>query len=124
MKKKILVIDDEQKVRELIADLLGHQGYQLCFAEDGPQGLEAAKRELPDLILLDVMMPTMDGFQVQKKLSEDGNTAKIPVVFVTARAALEDTMRAMSQGAAGYIEKPFDVKRLVRKVESLLEPKK
>ena len=121
VKKKILIIDDEQQTQDLMSDVLSSKGYTLYSCVDSKEGLSLAREKMPDLILLDVMMPEMDGFKVQQLLNEDEKTKKIPVVFITARVALEDTIQAVTHGAAGYIEKPFDVKRLLRKIESLLE---
>jgi len=118
--KKILVIDDEEKVQELVLDILLPHGYTMYSARNGEEGVAKAKEIIPNLILLDIMMPIMDGFKVQETLKEDKSTEHIPIVFITAKTSLHDTMRAMSSGAAGYIEKPFDVKRLLRKVKSLL----
>lgn len=119
-KNKILMIDDEENIRKLVNGVLVLNGYTPHFAKDGPEGVSMAKRILPDLILLDIRMPGMDGFEVLRQLKADPATKGIPVVFMTASSVLEDTIHAMSQGAAGYIEKPIDLNRFLRKVNSLL----
>ena len=121
-KKKVLVIDDEEDMQVIATEVLKRNGYEAYSARNGQDGLNMAQSVKPDLILLDVMMPLIDGFRLQELLLEDEKTKMIPIVFVTARTALEDTVRAVSKGAVGYIEKPFDVKQLVRKIESLLNP--
>jgi len=120
-RKKILIIDDDEDVHVIIMEVLkSRENYQYFGARDGKEGIEAAKKILPDLILLDIMMPAIDGFGVQEYLRKDTATESIPIIFVTARTSLEDTIRAVGQGASGYIEKPFDLKRLLRKIDSLM----
>lgn len=119
--KKILIIEDDPVIQGLISDILKPRGFELSFANDGEEGFKLAQAIQPHLILLDIIMPKMDGLTVQMKLKEIEQTKNIPVVFITARTTLSDTMRALSHGAAGYIEKPFDMKRFLRKVEALLQ---
>jgi len=118
--KKILIVDDEEDMHLIMAEILGKSGYKIFSARNGAEGLDVARKTMPDLIILDIMMPAIDGFKVQEILREDPKLCKIPVVFVTARTALEDTIQAITHGAAGYIEKPFDVKHITRKIESIL----
>ncbi len=118
--KKILVIDDEESSQKLLRDMLVPHDYEIWVASDGEDGIQIAKKQNPDLIILDVRLPGMDGFKVQEILSQDESTKKIPVIFVTVKAGIKETLRAMTHGAVGYIEKPFSVKRLIGKVKAIL----
>lgn len=105
---KVLVVDDEQDIREALVDILFGAGYDVIEARDGGTGLEKAHQEHPDLILLDVMMPVMDGFEVLKHLKETPTTAAIPVVMLTAMEAAKGEGAAMELGAEHYIAKPWE----------------
>jgi twitching motility two-component system response regulator PilH len=100
-----------------IVEKLGHEPLQ---AEDGAAGVEAAKRELPDLILMDVVMPNLNGFQATRSISKDPSTAHIPIVLVTTKDQETDKVWGMRQGAKGYITKPFNEADLVKAIGSLL----
>ena len=104
----MLVIDDEETIRLLCRVNLAVSGIEVLEAEDGSAGLEMARKEQPDLILLDVMMPGLDGWEVARRLSADPATREIPVVFLTARAGQEDRVLGEQAGAVGYVVKPFD----------------
>jgi DNA-binding response OmpR family regulator len=121
-KKKILLIDDDMQIRELLRRCVERWGYEFASAQDGKEGIDKVKEFQPNLILLDIMMPEMDGFSVQDHLKNDPETANIPIIFTTAKNTIEDTITAMSQGAVGYVEKPFDMDRLLRKIKALLDP--
>ena len=108
MAKKILLVEDEAKNRLLITDILKYHGYEVLEAQDGPKGLNLAKEQKPDLILLDIMMPGMDGLEVCRLLREDAATATIPVVMVTALYEEKVIAGAIERGADGYIVKPID----------------
>jgi len=99
-KGKILIIDDEKLVRLMLTDLLQMKGYTVVAAEDGPTGLAAAKKEKPNVIILDVMMPGMDGFAVCEALKNDGATTGIPVIILTASEDAHLTKKAFKAGAA------------------------
>jgi DNA-binding response OmpR family regulator len=116
----VLVIDDEGPIRLLCRVNLEAAGIEVFEAEDGPTGVEAARRERPDVILLDVMMPGMDGWEVFGELLRDEETAKIPIVFLTARAELRDQARGLELGGVDYITKPFDPLELAPLVDDLL----
>lgn len=121
---RVLVIDDEAPIRLLCRVNLEAEGLAVMEAPDGSSGLETAKAERPDVILLDVMMPGLDGWQVAEQLLEDEATRDIPVVFLTARADLRDRARGMDLGGIDYITKPFnpvDLAMLVRGVVSAVE---
>ena len=118
---RILVIDDEAPIRLLCRVNLEAEGMQVLEAADGLAGVEAARAERPDVILLDVMMPGMDGWQVAERLVEDDTTNHIPLIFLTARAELRDRARGLELGGVDYITKPFNPVELASVVEQLLE---
>ena len=117
---RVLVIDDEAPIRLLCRVNLEAAGIEVSEAEDGDAGLEAARAERPDVILLDVMMPGMDGWQVFEELLKDERTAEIPIVFLTARAELRDQARGLELGGVDYVTKPFNPLKLAPLVEDLL----
>lgn len=118
---RVLVVDDEAPIRLLCRVNLEAEGMQVLEAADGVAGVEAAKAERPDVILLDVMMPGMDGWQVAERLVEDDTTSQIPLIFLTARAELRDRARGLELGGVDYITKPFNPVELASVVEQLLE---
>jgi len=115
-----LVIDDEAPIRLLCRVNLEAEGMTVIEAKDGPSGVEKAKREHPDVILLDVMMPGLDGWRVAEELLDDGSTRDIPIVFLTARAEFRDRARGLDIGGIDYITKPFNPVELAPLVRSLL----
>jgi DNA-binding response OmpR family regulator len=116
----VLVIDDEAPIRLLCRVNLEAEGMVVLEAPDGPSGLEVARYEAPDVILLDVMMPGLDGWRVAEQLLEDPATAGVPVVFLTARADLRDRARGMDLGGLDYITKPFNPVELAPLVASVV----
>ena len=118
--KKILVADDKATGRELVKTVLESTGYQVFEATDGIQALDAANRIRPDLIILDLHMPGLDGFGVIKELRLQPDFATLPVVALTASAMQGDRQRALSAGFTGYITKPVSLKFLRSEVERLL----
>jgi DNA-binding response OmpR family regulator len=118
---KVLVVDDEAPIRLLCRVNLEAERMEVLEAADGESGLETARAERPDVVLLDVMMPGMDGWQVAERLVEDQETSHIPIVFLTARAELRDRARGLELGGVDYITKPFNPVELASVVESLLE---
>ncbi len=118
---RVLVIDDEGPIRLLCRVNLEAAGMEVNEADDGPSGVEAARAEQPDVILLDVMMPGMDGWEVFGELLKDERTAKIPIVFLTARAELRDQARGLELGGIDYVTKPFNPLHLAPLVNDLLE---
>ena len=118
---KVLVIDDEAPIRLLCRVNLEAEKMEVFEAADGLSGLELARKEKPDVVLLDVMMPGMDGWQVAERLFEDEDTSEIPLVFLTARAELRDRARGLELGGVDYITKPFNPVELASIVETLLE---
>lgn len=119
--KKILVIDDLPENVFILQDRLVQEGYEVITAYDGNSGLEKAFSSLPDLILLDVMMPDISGFEVCKILVSDERTKHIPVILVTAKALPEDTKAGLEAGAFDYIKKPFNRVELMARVKSALK---
>jgi len=119
--KKILVIDDLPENVFILQDRLIQEGYEVITAYDGNGGIEKAYSTLPDLILLDVMMPDISGFEVCKILVHDERTKYIPIILVTARAGAEDTKEGLEAGAFDYIKKPFNRVELMARVKSALK---
>jgi DNA-binding response OmpR family regulator len=120
--KKILVVDDEKDVAELLQLVLSKHGYAPLVASSGMDGLALAQSELPDLVLLDIMMHRMDGWEALKLLKLDDRTAAIPVVILSARAEPKDKIRGLQEGAVDYVTKPFAVADLLRTVATVLAP--
>ena len=120
MAANVLVVDDEQTIRMLCRINLELSGFHVLEAADGRGALDRARTERPDLILLDLMMPAPDGWQVAEELLDDDDTSSIPIIFVTARNALRDKARAFGMGAMDYVVKPFDPVELTTLVEKTL----
>ena len=117
---KVLVIDDEAPIRLLCRVNLEAEGMSVLEAADGPAGLDTARAESPDVILLDVMMPGLDGWRVAEELLDDERTATIPIVFLTARAELRDRARGLDLGGVDYVTKPFNPIELAPLVRDLI----
>jgi two-component system, OmpR family, alkaline phosphatase synthesis response regulator PhoP len=118
---KVLVIDDEAPIRLLCRVNLEAEKMTVVEAPDGPSGLEKARTEAPDVILLDVMMPGLDGWRVAEQLLEDEQTRGIPIVFLTARAEFRDRAKGLNLGGIDYVTKPFNPLELAPLVRKLLE---
>jgi DNA-binding response OmpR family regulator len=116
----VLVIDDEAPIRLLCRVNLEAEGMQVLEAADGPTGLEQARAAAPDVILLDVMMPGLDGWRVAEQLLDDSATSRIPIVFLTARAEFRDRARGLDIGGVDYVTKPFNPLELAPLVEDVL----
>lgn len=119
--EKILVIDDDYSVLELVSNLLERNGYQCFIAQDGEKGLELAKSLSFSLIVCDIMMPKLDGFEVLRKLNQDSITSSIPFIFLTAKSGIEDIKTAMQLGADSYVIKPFTNKEFLNIIKIKLE---
>jgi DNA-binding response OmpR family regulator len=117
---RVLVIDDEPPIRLLCRVNLEAEGMEVLEAEDGPSGLAKARAEAPDVVLLDVMMPGLDGWGVAEELLDDDRTSAIPIVFLTARAELRDRARGIDLGGVDYVTKPFNPVELAPLVRELL----
>ncbi len=118
---RVLVIDDVAPIRLLCRANLEAEGMEVIEAPDGPAGLEQARNHSPDVILLDVMMPGLDGWRVAEELLDDPTTEDIPIVFLTARAELRDRARGIDLGGVGYVTKPFNPVELAPLVRGLLD---
>lgn len=119
-KTTVLVADDETPIRLLVRVNLEAEGYNVIEASDGRQTLEVARQHIPDVILLDVMMPFKDGWEVAEELISEDATSAIPIIFLTARADLRDHERGLNTGALQYITKPFNPRTLAPSIDECL----
>jgi len=117
MAKKILVVDDEKNIVDIVAFNLHKEGYEVIVARDGEKGLEAFEKEKPDLIILDIMMPRMDGFEACRRIREK---SQVPIIMLTARAEEVDRVLGLELGADDYVIKPFGVRELLARVKANL----
>ena len=118
--KKILIVDDRPEVVELVRVTLEGEDYEIVDASDGKEALKKVRLEKPDLVLLDVVMPKMNGFEVCRKLKKDPQTKEIPIIMLTAKAQKVDKEKGREVGASDYITKPFSPSALLTKIEKLL----
>ena len=119
MKKKILIVDDEEDILHFLELVLREKGYEVGTAMNGQDALTKAQIEKPDLVLLDIMMPQMDGWEVLKLLRVDDETANIPVAMLSARTEAKDRVQGLQEGAIDYICKPFSLAELLAKIETI-----
>lgn len=117
MKQKILLVDDEEDILDFLELILEEQGYAIIKASSGSDALAAAQMHRPDLILLDIMMPEMDGWEVLKLLKADEELLQTPVAMLTARSEMKDKIQGLQEGAIDYICKPFSTKELIDKLQ-------
>ena len=117
--KKILVVDDSPTERHVLVEFLSRNGFLVISAESGEQGVAKAKQELPDLILMDVVMPGINGFQATRTLTRDEATRNIPVIMCTSKNQETDKIWGMRQGAQDYLVKPVDQSALLAKIAAL-----
>jgi len=120
VKKKILVVDDEKDIVELISFNLSRNGYDVLTAHNGNDALTIAQREMPDLIVLDIMMPGIDGTEVTRRLKGDAKLSKIPLVLLTAKSEETDVVVGLTLGADDYVTKPFSIKILLARLTTVL----
>ncbi len=118
---KILVIDDEVQLVQMVQIRLEANGYDIVTAYDGEEGIEKVKSENPDLIILDIMMPKMNGFEACKILKNDPKYSKIPIIFLSAKVQEEDLEIGKAKGADAFVKKPFETPDLLAKIKELLE---
>ncbi|MDP2761829.1 MAG: response regulator [Sideroxyarcus sp.] len=117
--KRVLVVDDSATERHVLGELLTKQGFEVSFAESGEQGVAAAKSALPDLILMDVVMPGLNGFQATRAITKDAVTQHIPVIICTTKGQETDKIWGLRQGAKDYVTKPVDAQELLGKIAAL-----
>ncbi len=122
--KTVLIIDDEEDLLNLLTINLEREGYRVLTADTGEKGLTLAREMTPDLIVLDVILPEMGGWEVCRRLKEYSSTKEIPVFFLTAKKSVEDEMMGISLAASDYITKPFDMDELRSKIKNFLFPRK
>ena len=120
MPAKILIVEDNEMNRDMLSRRLQRRGYLTCLATDGRQGLDMARTLLPDLILLDLSLPEMDGWEVTHQLKSEQRTCCIPVIALTAHAMVSDREKAFATGCDDYDTKPVEFQRLLSKIENLL----
>lgn len=117
--RKVLIVDDSPTNRHALGEMLRKHGYQCSIAESGKEAIEKAKSEKPDMILMDVVMPDMDGFQATRSITRDEDTKHIPVILCTSKNLETDRIWGLRQGARGYVLKPVDEKDLLSKITAL-----
>jgi DNA-binding response OmpR family regulator len=120
---KVLVVDDEPEIHTVLGKLLSKEGYQIESAYNADEAFKAILKAKPDIIILDIMMPTTSGIEVCNRLKADSNTSDILILIVSARDSQEDRIDGLTRGADDYVSKPFHLKSLVRKIEHMLEKK-
>jgi twitching motility two-component system response regulator PilH len=117
--KKVLVVDDSPTERHVLVELLTRNGYQVITAESGEEGIEKAKSELPDLVLMDVVMPGLNGYQATRTLTRDETTKHIPIIVCTSKGQETDKIWGLRQGALDYLVKPVNGEELLSKIAAL-----
>jgi twitching motility two-component system response regulator PilH len=117
--KKVMVVDDSATERHVLGNILGKKGFQVVFAESGEQAVANSKSELPDLILMDVVMPGLNGFQATRAIAQDEITRHIPIIICTTKGQETDKIWGMRQGAKDYITKPIGADELLGKIAVL-----
>jgi len=119
--KRLLLIDDDPNLILLVKDYLEFRGYEVMTAENGREALEVLERDIPDMIICDVMMPEMDGYSLENHVREDPRTSWIPVLFLSAKGQSQDRVKGLNTGADVYMVKPFEPEELVAQVEAALK---
>ncbi len=117
---KILVVEDEKNITKVVTYNLEREGYQVITARDGEEGLAKARKELPDLVVLDLMLPKLDGLEVCRQLKSDPKSARIPIIMLTAKTQEADRVVGLEMGADDYVAKPFSVRELAARVKAVL----
>jgi two-component system cell cycle response regulator DivK len=120
MTKTILIVEDEPRNMKLLHDLLQRFGYEIIEASDGEQGVKIAGEKIPDLILMDIMMPKMDGLEATRIIKADEKTKHIPIIALTSYAMKGDREKTIEAGCDGYIAKPIDIKEVLKAIEHFL----
>lgn len=123
MNAKILLVEDNEMNRDMLGRRLQRNGFEVVFAEDGPSGITAATEQRPDVILMDVALGAMDGWEATRHIKANPATARIPVIALTAHALASDRDKSVQAGCAGYDTKPVDLPRLLGKINNCLSPR-
>jgi twitching motility two-component system response regulator PilH len=118
---RVLIVDDSPTETYKMSSILSKHGFEVITAENGEDGVSVAKRELPDVVLMDIVMPGLNGFQATRQLSREPSTSKIPVIIVTTKDQETDRVWGQRQGARGYLTKPVDGRLLVQTIEAVLK---
>jgi two-component system cell cycle response regulator DivK len=118
---KVLLVEDNEMNRDMLSRRLTRRGFEVVFAGDGQQGLDLARSEKPDVILMDMSLPVMDGWETTRRIKADGTMRSIPVIGLTAHAMSGDREKAIEAGCDDYDTKPVEIERLLRKIERLLK---
>lgn len=121
MNKKILVVEDEEHILKLVTFLLEKENYSVIQARNGKEAVFKAKAEYPNLILLDIMIPKMNGFEVVEKIREDFALKQVPVIILSSKSQFEDKIKAVDLGVVDYVTKPFDNKLLIAKIKEYIK---
>jgi two-component system, cell cycle response regulator DivK len=122
MSKTILVVEDQEDNRQILRDLLGNAGYQMHEAENGEEALAAVAKFRPDLILMDIQLPILDGYEATRRLKANPETKNIPVIVVTSYALSGDETKARESGCDAYVTKPYSPRALLTKIREFLPP--
>ena len=117
---KVLLVEDNEMNRDMLSRRLIRRGFQVVFAADGQHGLDLARSEKPDIILMDMSLPVIDGWEATRQLKADPTTSAIPIIALTAHAMSEDREKALAAGCDDYDTKPIELPRLVAKIDALL----
>jgi len=120
MSKKILVVEDQEDNRQILRDLLSSAGYDMSEAENGEEALVAVAKERPDLILMDIQLPIMDGYEATRRIKSDPKTRAIPIIVVTSYALSGDEAKAREAGCDAYVTKPYSPRALLAKIKEFL----
>ena len=120
MSKRILVVEDQEDNRQILRDLLGNAGYEMVEAENGEEALAAVAKQRPDLILMDIQLPVMDGYEATRRIKADPATKSIPIIVVTSYALSGDEDKARAAGCDAYVTKPYSPRQLLAKVREFL----
>ena len=121
--KRILIVDDSPTEMHLVTEVLRRNGFEVLAADNAEQGLRLAREKQPDLVLMDVVMPGLNGFQATRQLTRDPNTAQIPVIMLTTKSQETDRVWGVRQGARGYLTKPVDERLLLETIREVLAGK-
>ncbi len=119
---KLLLVEDNEMNRDMLSRRLERKGFQVVMAVDGQQGVELARSESPDLILMDMSLPVLDGWEATRRIKAEPKTSAIPVIALTAHAMAGDRQKALDAGANDYDTKPVELPRLLEKIQALLQP--